>query len=66
MLRKRGRLLIQGKYKEHDVISTQIEKLVEANKEAFCRPVVAFVIFETQEAQERCFEEFMTSKNMIG
>ena len=66
MLRQRGRLLMQGKYKEHSVISSQIEKLVEEKKEDFSRPVVAFVIFETQEGQERCFEEFLTTKNMIG
>lgn len=57
---------MQGKYKEHSVISSQIEKLVEEKKEDFSRPVVAFVIFETQEGQERCFEEFLTTKNMIG
>lgn len=48
------------------IFSTKIEKLIQAKKEAFSRPVVAFIIFESQEGQERCFEYFMTSKNMIG
>ena len=30
------------------------------------RPVTAYVLFETQEGQQRCFENFLTSTNVFG
>ena len=66
MIKERGRLLTEGNFKEHKVVSDKITKLIEQKKEKFCRPVVAFIIFDNQECQERCLEELLTSESLIG
>ena len=58
--------MIAGNIKQYKEFSNKIEKLLEDEKEKFCRPVVAFVIFDNQECQERCLEEFVTSNSITG
>lgn len=39
---------------------------MESNKDKYSRPVVAFVIFETFESQQRCYDELQTKRNVYG
>ena len=66
LLRQRGGSLIQGEFKKAKQVEQRILKEIETNKDKYTRPVVAFVIFETFECQQRCYDELQTSRNVYG
>ena len=63
---KRGELLRAIKYEQTVKFEQQIIQYVDEHYQELIRPVAAFVIFETQECQERCFTYLMTSSNFYG
>ena len=58
--------MIAGNIREYKEFANKIEKLLDDSNEYFCLPVVAFVIIDNQECQERCLEELVTSNSITG
>lgn len=53
LLSKRGTLVTQAKFEKLKEIDDKINQLKEHQREKLCRPVAAFITFETQEGYER-------------
>jgi hypothetical protein len=64
LLRRRGSVLKSGKSSKQ--IDNKIYENIEANFDKYRRPVIAFVLFEDQEGQQRCFEHFLSSVGYFG
>ena len=47
-------------------IEKEIEVYAKENFEKIQRPCTAYVIFERQEGQQRCFDNFETTQNSLG
>jgi hypothetical protein len=63
---KRGKFLAEGEFFKLDDIDNEIQEYFRENKNKIVRPVQAFIIFETQEAKERCIKFFETSQDFFG
>ena len=66
LLRQRGGLLVRGQFKKAKEFELKILAEMESNKDKYTRPVVAFVIFETFDCQQRCYDELQTKRNVYG
>ena len=47
-------------------MEAEILKDIEENYQKFSRPVAAFIVFENQDCQERCFAYLQTEKTKFG
>lgn len=65
-LKDRGQKLSNGRFKQNKKIEERIREKIEDNKEQYIRPVTAFIMFESQEGQERCETHFGAQMNVFG
>ena len=62
MLEKRGQAIINMNRDQIEELDNQITELKNENREQFCKPVSAFITFETQEGYERAIGFEQTRK----
>ena len=65
-LMERGNIYLTGKFKQAFKIESEITQMLKMNEKKYERPIRAFVIFNSQECTERCFHNWMTTKNIFG
>ena len=62
---KRANILGKGNFEKLIEIEQEIVESIEKDYKEIKRPVVAFVIFTTQEARERCLNAFESSLDLL-
>ena len=66
MLKDRNTHIIKGNMTKLEELEKNMTHLFKNRFDEIKRPVVAFVIFETQEARERCLNYFETDNSYFG